>query len=119
MSVKSLMFLTSALVSTSMVIEPLAANAGGLNQLDTSHHNPGVSNPSDKWGNPSPNGGRVSNLTCDGVPGVDNIRQMNERRSPGIGMSAFRPNMNNPGNAGGNVGNNAAGNIGRNDGGPI
>ena len=85
MSVKSLMFLTSALVSTSMVIEPLAANAGGLNQLGTSTNNAGVSNPSAKWGNPAPAGGRISNLTCDGVPGVDqsNIRQMNERRSPG------------------------------------
>jgi len=121
MSVKSLMFLTSALVSTSMVIEPLAANAGGLNQLGTSTNNAGVSNPSAKWGNPAPAGGRISNLTCDGVPGVDqsNIRQMNERRSPGIGMSAFRPNMINPGNAGGNIGNNAANNVGRNDGGPI
>ena len=33
MSVKSLMFLTSALASAGMVIEPVAATANGLSQL--------------------------------------------------------------------------------------
>jgi hypothetical protein len=35
MSAKSLMFLTSALASAGMVIEPLAADAAGLSQLGT------------------------------------------------------------------------------------
>jgi hypothetical protein len=42
-------------------------------------------------------GAGVSNLTCDSVPGVDqmNIRQMNVPRTPGVGpMRAFRPNVN-------------------------
>jgi hypothetical protein len=35
MSVKSLMFLTSALASAGLVIEPVAATANGLSQLGT------------------------------------------------------------------------------------
>ena len=65
MSVKTLMFLTSALATAGMVIEPLAANADGMSQLGT-------------WGRPAGMGAGVSNLTCDGVPGagINNIRQM-------------------------------------------
>jgi hypothetical protein len=84
MSVKTLMFLTSALTTAGLVIEPLAANADGMSQLGT-------------WGKPSGMGAGVSNLTCDGVPGVDNmnIRQMDLPRTPGAGnVSAFRPNVN-------------------------
>ena len=35
MSVKTLMFLTSALAKAGLVIEPLAANADGMSQLGT------------------------------------------------------------------------------------
>ena len=35
MSVKTLMFLTSALATAGLVIEPLAANADGMSQLGT------------------------------------------------------------------------------------
>ena len=49
---------------------------------------------------------------------LNNIRQMNVPRAPGIGVNAFRPNVN-AGANNGNIGGNAAGNIGRNDGGPI
>ena len=76
MSVKSLMFLTSALVTAALVIEPLAANAAGLHQTGT-------------WGRPT--SVAVSNLRCGGVPGVGSIstRPLN---MPGVGnVSAFRP----------------------------
>ena len=75
-------------------------------------------------GNAAGHGAGVSNLTCDGVPGVDqmNIRQMNVPRTPGVGaMSAFRPNVNagannyvnpNAGNVSPNIGGNVSGNIG-------
>ena len=35
MSVKTLMFLTSALATPGLIIEPLAANADGMSQLGT------------------------------------------------------------------------------------
>ena len=35
MSVKTLMFLTSALATAGLIIEPLAANADGMSQLGT------------------------------------------------------------------------------------
>ena len=54
MSVKSLMFLTSALASAGLVIEPVAAAANGLSQLET-------------WGAPQGAGKAVSNLRCDGT----------------------------------------------------
>ena len=57
MSVKSLMFLTSALVSATLVLEPLTANAAGLRQSGT-------------WGRPAAVSSPVSNLRCDGVPGL-------------------------------------------------
>src|SRR3569833_1422797 len=83
MSVKSLMYLTSALASAGIIINPLAAQAGGMSQLET-------------WGRPNlVNGGHaISNLTCEG-PGFNNIRQMNVPRTPGVGSgpSAFRSNV--------------------------
>jgi len=75
MSVKSLMFLTSALITAGLVIEPLAANAAGLHQVGT-------------WGTPAGLGRAVSNLRCDGVPGVANLAG---RPLPGVGTTrAFR-----------------------------
>jgi hypothetical protein len=55
MSVKSLIFLNSALASAGLVLEPMAATANGLSQLGT-------------WGLPQGTGKPVSNLSCDGVP---------------------------------------------------
>lgn len=83
MSAKPLMFLTSALASAGLVIEPAAAAANGLSQLGT-------------WGLPQHAGKTVSNLTCDGTPGVgSNILQMNVPRVPGANTgNAFRPNIN-------------------------
>ena len=98
MSVKSLMFLTSALASAGLVIEPVAAAANGMSQLGT-------------WGLPQGAGKTVSNLSCDGVPGVgSNILQMNVPRVAGANTSnAFRPNV----NSGANVpSGNVTGNIG-------
>src|SRR5882757_1701221 len=102
MSVKTLMFLTSALATAGLVIEPLAANADGMSQLGT-------------WGKPAGMGAAVSNLTCDGVPGIGNmnIRQMNLPHTPGVGgMSAFRPSIGTGINP--NLGGNVSGNIGFN-----
>src|ERR1700722_18149455 len=97
MSVKSLMFLTSALASARLVIHPGPATANGLSQLGT-------------WGLPQGTGKPVSNLSCDGVPGVgSNILQMNVPRVPASTGNAFRPNV----NAGANVPTgNVSGNIG-------
>src|SRR5580698_11493542 len=99
MSVKSLMFLTSALASAGMVIEPVAVVASDMNQLGT-------------WGMPQDAGKTVSNLSCDGTPGVgSNILQMNVPRVPGANgnSNAFHPNV----NAGANVPTgNVTGNIG-------
>ena len=69
MSVKTLSFLTSALATAGMVFQPMAARADGMSQLGT-------------WGAPAGMGAGVSNLTCQGVPGVgtNNIRQMNMPR---------------------------------------
>ncbi len=96
MSVKSLMFLTSALASAGMVIEPVAVVASDMNQLGT-------------WGMPQGAGKTVSNLSCDGTPGVgSNILQMNVPRVQGAN-GAFHPNV----NAGANVPTgNVTGNIG-------
>jgi hypothetical protein len=96
MSVKSLMFLTSALATAGLVIEPLAADAAGMSQLGT-------------WGRPTGMGAGVSNLACDGVPnlaGLNNIRQINLPRTPSVNAgSAFRPNTQAAsGDLGGNVG---------------
>src|SRR5580692_1136018 len=97
MSVKSLMFLTSALASAGMVIEPVAVVASDMNQLGT-------------WGMPQGAGKTVSNLSCDGTPGVgSNILQMNVPHVPGANGNAFHPNV----NAGANVPTgNVTGNIG-------
>ncbi len=96
MSVKSLMFLTSALASAGLVIEPVAAAANGLSQLGT-------------WGLPQGAARTVSNVRCDGAPGVgSNILQMNVPRVPGANgsnnNSAFRPSVNAGANSPGNTG---------------
>lgn len=82
MSLKTLMFLSSSLATAGMVVGPLAAQADGMSQLGT-------------WGKPAGMGAGVSNLTCDGVPGIGsmNIRQMNLPRTPGVNTnsSAFWP----------------------------
>src|SRR5579872_5998563 len=83
MSVKSLMFLTSALASAGLVIEPVAAAANGLSQLET-------------WGAPRDAGKDVSNLRCDGMAG-SNILQMNMPHVPvvtGNNNSAVHPSIN-------------------------
>jgi hypothetical protein len=102
MSLKTLMFLTSSLATAGMVVGPLAAQADGMSQLGT-------------WGKPAGMGAGVSNLTCDGVPGVGsmNIRQMNLPRTPGVNTntSAFRPNAA-PGVNANIGGGNVSGNIG-------
>jgi hypothetical protein len=101
MSLKTLMFLTSSLATASVAVVPLAAQADGMSQLGT-------------WGKPAGMGAGVSNLTCDGVPGIGamNIRQMNLPRTPGVNTntSAFRPNASAAVNN--NVGGNISGNIG-------
>src|ERR1700760_3590208 len=100
-SAKSLMFLTSALVSAGVVIEPVAANAGGMSQLDT-------------WGHPAGMSHGVSNLSCDGVPplaGINNIRQINVPRA-NTNAGAFRPNNIQQPGLNQNVGGNVTGNIG-------
>jgi len=80
MPAKSLMFLTSAPVAAGLAIEPLAANAAGLHQTGT-------------WGRPVGVSRSVSNLRCDGVPGVGSV-SMRPMTVPGVGnMSAFRPNV--------------------------
>ena len=81
MSVRTFTFLTSALATAGMMFGTAAVQANGMSQLGT-------------WGMPAGHGAGVSNLTCDGVPGIGqvNIRQMNLPRT--LGMSIFRPNVN-------------------------
>ncbi len=57
-------------------------------------------------------GASVSNLTCDGVPGVAtmNIRQMNLPHPSVANTSAFHPNVNTGVNS--NIGGNVTGNVG-------
>jgi hypothetical protein len=57
MSVKTLIYLMSALAFAGMVIEPVAAFAAGLSQAET-------------WGKPQGPRKTVSNLRCDGTPGI-------------------------------------------------
>src|SRR3569833_941615 len=101
MSVKSLMFLTSALAPAGLVIEPIAAQADGMSQLGT-------------WGRPAGMGAGVSNVTCDGLAGFNNnVRQISAPRTPvantNNNATAFRPNSvagfnNNGGNVPGSIG---------------
>ena len=85
MSLKTLMFLTSSRATAGIVVGPLAAQADGMSQLGT-------------WGKPAGMGAGVSNLTCDGVPGIGsmNIRQMTlacawfRRHIVKLQQSAFR-----------------------------
>src|ERR1700753_4000610 len=99
-SAKTLMYLTTALVSSSVVAQPMVAEAEGLSQLGTWHRANAV--------HPG-----ISNLECDGVPQlpqINNIRQMNLPRQQNANTSAFRSNVQpgvNP-----NVSGNVTGNIG-------
>jgi hypothetical protein len=57
MSVKTLIYLMSALASACMVIEPVAAAAPGLSQHET-------------WGKAQGTGKTVPNMRCAGTPGI-------------------------------------------------
>jgi len=75
MSLKHLMYLTSALAAGTMLAGPAMAQTDGVRQTGD-------------WGETFGKGMDLSNLACQGVPGVGtnmNIRQMNV---PGVNANA-------------------------------